>query len=74
MNSCYKVRACRSSRECDYVYHKDVIQTINHESSFSFALMLNDMERQGSRMKCPTCGERMYYYPVTTIAEPVHYE
>ncbi|UUZ94658.1 hypothetical protein LJK87_09095 [Paenibacillus sp. P25] len=43
MNSCYKVRACCSAPDCDYAVHKDVLQTINHESSFSFSMMLNEL-------------------------------
>ncbi|OXM87862.1 hypothetical protein [Paenibacillus rigui] len=71
MNSCYKVRACCSTAHCDYVHHSDVIQTINHESSFSFAMMMNEWNTAGVRMKCPQCGQPMFFYPVSYIADPV---
>ncbi|MFC6229325.1 hypothetical protein ACFQI7_16015 [Paenibacillus allorhizosphaerae] len=70
MNSCYKVRACCSSAGCAYVDHTDIIQTINHESSFSFSMFMNSLNDQQNVSKCPECGQRMYYYPVTFIAEP----
>ncbi|MCZ8515898.1 hypothetical protein O9H85_26570 [Paenibacillus filicis] len=74
MNSCYKVRACCSTYGCDYVAHKDVIRTINHESSFSFCMYANSLTDQEFAMKCPECGKRMFLYPVTQLAEVLYYE
>ncbi|MBP1155513.1 rubredoxin [Paenibacillus sp. PvR052] len=71
MNS-YKVRSCCSTSGCDYVYHRDIIQTINHESSFSFSMFMNGLNELDVKMKCPQCGQRMFFYPVSSIAEPVH--
>lgn len=74
MNSCYKVRACCSAPDCDYAVHKDVLQTINHESSFSFSMMLNELNGSGLTMKCPRCGELLYFYPVTWMSEVLYSE
>ncbi|WP_230875933.1 MULTISPECIES: hypothetical protein [Paenibacillus] len=69
LNSCYKVRACCSTRDCDYVQHKDIIRTINHESSFSFAMWMNGLDDLQATTTCPRCGSRLFYYPVTYMAE-----
>ncbi|TVY10099.1 hypothetical protein FPZ49_10275 [Paenibacillus cremeus] len=57
---------------CDNVYHQDVIRTINHESSFALAMALN--ERADERKGCPSCGEPLFYYPVASMEEVLHYE
>ncbi len=71
MRSCYKVKACCSTPTCDYVVHEDIVQTINHESSFSFAMFLNGLDHKKS---CPHCGHELFFYPVTYISEPVCFE
>ncbi|CAG7645387.1 hypothetical protein PAESOLCIP111_04936 [Paenibacillus solanacearum] len=73
MNSCYKVRACCNTAGCAYTDHIDIIQTINHESSFSFSMFMNALgDREGAET-CPVCGQPLHYYPVTNIAEPTYH-
>ncbi|MCP1308358.1 hypothetical protein [Paenibacillus tyrfis] len=74
MSSAYKVRAYCSASSCNYAPQRDIIRTVNHESSFSRALFMNGLNELDMKIKCPQCGHRMFYYPVTWMAEPVHHD
>ncbi|AEI41531.1 hypothetical protein PM3016_3213 [Paenibacillus mucilaginosus 3016] len=70
MKGRYQVRAYCQAYGCRSREHKEVIRTIDHASSFSFALWMNGAQEHEERMTCPGCGSRMYYYPVSCISEP----
>ncbi|PUA41143.1 hypothetical protein C8Z91_00800 [Paenibacillus elgii] len=74
MSSAYKVCASCSASSCNYAPQQDAFRTASYESSFSLALFVNGLNELDMKIKCPQCGHRMFYYPVTWMAEPVHHD
>ncbi|MCZ8521535.1 MULTISPECIES: hypothetical protein [Paenibacillus] len=73
MDNGYKVRAFCQANGCTNSQHKEIMQTIDYPTSFSFALWMNGDNEPPGCMKCPDCGRRMYYYPVTYHSEPDYF-